>query len=309
LLPERFFREALRRGFPDLVKALKESIYGPDLTGDTLADIDRAVMIHLNRTVGDLPRLVLGKAREAVSLLLMRSDLANVKTILRGKLAGWAPEEIMSYLGAGTIPRAFYGLLVEAADAASLAQMFSLPGHPLARPLRDAVSASGEPLEVEVILDRKFYIAMLSQAQELCQPYLVRFMGFEIDALNLAAGFKLFTMGFEGQSSRFFLPGGSRVGLPLFELLAAGEVEVLGELGNTDFKPVSEVRDLTTLERGLRCILLAKAREGVKDLLGAGMANDYILQKEWEAGRIRLLARRAFFGLPVAVVEPEVFCQ
>ncbi len=295
-------------GFPELVKVLGETIYGPDLTGDTLPDVDRAVMVHLNRTVGDLPRLVSGEAREAVSLLLMRSDLANVKTILRGKQAGWTTEEIMGHLGAGTIPRAFYGLLVEAADAASLAQLLTLPGHPLARALRRAVSAAREPLELEIILDREFYTAMLRQAQELDQPYLVSFMRFEIDAMNLATGLKLSTTGFKGELNRFFLPGGRRVGLPLFELLAAGEVEALEELGNTDFKRVAEVRDLATLERGLRCMLLAKAHEGVKDVLGAGMANDYILHKEWEAGRIRLLARRAFFGLPPAAVEPEVFC-
>ena len=38
-----------------------------------------------NRTVGDLPGLVAGQAREAVSLMLLRADLANVKIILRGK--------------------------------------------------------------------------------------------------------------------------------------------------------------------------------------------------------------------------------
>ncbi len=309
LLPEGFFREALVLSFPELVKVLGETIYGPDLTGDRLPDVDRAVMVHLNRTVGDLPRLVSGEAREAVSLLLMRADLANVKIILRGKQAGWTNEEIMGHLGAGTIPRALYGHLVEAPDAASLAQLLTLPRHPLARGLRHAVAAAREPLDLEIALDREFYTAMLRRAQELDQPYLVSFLSFEIDAVNLATGLKLLTMGIKGQANRFFLPGGRRVGLPFLELLAAGEVEVLEELGNTDFKRVAEVRDLPTLERGLRCILLAKAHEGVKDVLGAGIAIDYILHKEWEAGRIRLLARRAFFGLPAAAVEPEVFCQ
>lgn len=309
LLPDRFFREALSLGFPDLVKALKASVYGPDLTGDTLPDLDRAVMVHLNRTVGDLPRLVSGKAREAVSLLLMRTDLANVKTILRGKQAGWPPEEIMGHLGAGTIPRAFYGLLVEAADAASLAQLFSLPEHPLAGALRSAVAAAGEPLEMEITLDRECYTAMLRRAQEIKQPYIADFMSFEIDALNLSTGLKLFTLGLAGPSPRFFLQGGRRVGLPLFEQLAQAGVDALKVLKDTVFGRVAEVRDLSTLGRVLGCIILAKAHEGAKDLLGAGMANDYILHQEWEAGRIRLLARRSLFGLPSSDVEPEVFCQ
>ena len=308
LLPQRFFREALSLGFPDLVKALKETLYGPDLTGDTLPDLDRAVMVHLNRTVGDLPRLVSGKARQAVSLLLMRTDLANVKTILRGKQAGWPPEEIMGYLGAGTIPRAFYSLLVEAADAAALAQLFSLPEHPLAGALRSAVSTSREPLEMEIILDRECYAAMLRRAQELRQTFLVDFMSFEIDALNLSTGLKLSTLGLRAQVKRFFLPGGRRVGLPLFENLAQGGVDTLKALKDTALGRVAEVRDLSGLEQVLGCLSLAKAHEGAKDLLGAGIANDYILHKEWEAGRIRLLARRSFFGLPSSAVEPEVFC-
>ena len=101
LLHEGFFGEALRLSFPELVKVLGETIYGPDLTGDTLTDVDRAVLVHLSRTVGDLPRLVAGTALEAVNLILMRSDLANVKTILRGQQAGWAAEEIIGHLGAG----------------------------------------------------------------------------------------------------------------------------------------------------------------------------------------------------------------
>jgi V/A-type H+-transporting ATPase subunit C len=308
LLPDGFFSEALRLSFPELVKVLGETIYGPDLTGESLAHVDRAVMVHLSRTVGDLPRLVAGEAREAVNLILMRSDLANVKTILRGKRVGWTAEEIMGHLGAGTIPRALYGLLVEAADAASLAQLLTLQ-HPLARALRRALAASQEPLELEINLDREFYTAMLRRSREMDQPYLANFLVFEIDALNLAAGLKLSSIKFEGPPQRFFLSGGRRVGLPLFESLAKGEVAALEELGNTDFGRVAEVRDLTSLDRGLRCLLLAKAREGVKDTLGAGLANDYVLQKEWEAGRIRLLARRSFFGLRSVIVEPEVFCE
>jgi V/A-type H+-transporting ATPase subunit C len=232
-----------------------------------------------------------------------------VKNILRGKQAGWTNEEIMGHLGAGTIPRALYGLLVEAADAASLVQLLSLPGHPLAWALRRAVSAAREPLDLEITLDREFYTTVLRQAQELDQPYLASFLSFEIDAVNLATGLKLSAMGFTGEMNRFFLRGGQRVGVPLFELLAQGNTDVLKELGNTDFGRVAEARDLTTLERSLRCILLAKAHEGVQDLLGAGLAIDYILHKEWEAGRIRLLGRRSYYGLSPGVVEPEVFCQ
>ena len=72
LLHEGFFREALQLSFPELVKILTDSPYGLDLTGDTIADIDRAVSLHFKRAAADLPRLVSGRAREAVKLILLR---------------------------------------------------------------------------------------------------------------------------------------------------------------------------------------------------------------------------------------------
>ena len=309
LLSEAFFREALNLNFPGLVKVLEESIYGPDLTGDTLGDVDRAMTNHLNRTVGDLPRLVSGEAQEAVNLLLMRADLANVKTILRGKSAGWSADEIMGHLGSGTLPKGLYRAMVEAPDAPSLAQVLFLAKHPLAGVLRKASQAEHELLDREVSLDHLFYGKLLCRAQEIDQPYLAGFIRFEIDALNLSTGMKLFTTGFEGAPDRFFLQGGRSVGLLLFRRLAGGEAAALRELSDTDFERVAEVRDLAALERDLRCILLAKANDAAKDVLGAGLAIDYIQRKEWEASRIRLLARRAYYNLPPASVEQEVFCQ
>jgi len=309
LLPEGFFREALRLGFPELLKVLAESIYGVYLAGDTLADVDRAVLLHLNRTITDLPRLVAGRTREAVSLLLMRADLANLKTILRAKSAGWSIEDILGRLEAGTLSPALYRLLAEAPDTASIAQLLSLQEHPLGGALRKVLRAEHEPLAREVALDQAFFAATLRRARELSQPYLAGFLRAEIDGLNLATGVKLSTMGFEGQAAGFFLKGGHCVGLPLFQRLASGETAALEELGQTDFDRAAESRDLSTLERHLRCILLAKAHTGVKDVLGAGLALDYIQRKTWEGGRIRLLSRRAYYNLSPDELEKEVLCH
>jgi len=80
-------------------------------------------------------------------------------------------------------------------------------------------------------------------------------------------------------------------------------------LSDTEFGRVAEARDLVGLERSLRCVLLDKARKGIYDVLGPGLAIDYVQRKEWEGSRIRLLARRAYYNLPSALVEKEVFCQ
>jgi V/A-type H+-transporting ATPase subunit C len=309
LLAEGFFREALSLNFSELVKVLGVSIYGPDLTGESVNAIDRAVTLRLSRTVTDLPRLVSGKVREAVRLLLMRADLGNVKSVLRGKSLGWSAEEIEGHLGGGTLPQNLYGVMAEAPDVPSLAQILSLLDHPLAKVLREASKVSSEPLELEVSLDHVFYREVLRRAEELGSSYLVDFFRFEIDALNLATGVKLFTVGFEGVSDHFFIRGGRRISLSLFQRLTGGEMVALEELHNTDFARVAETRDLAALERGLQCVLLGKARKGAQDVLGPGLANDYIHRMEWEASRIRLLARRAYYDLPPASIGQEIFCS
>jgi len=103
------------------------------------------------------------------------------------------------------------------------------------------------------------------------------------------------------------VPGGSLVTPVLFSRVASGDLAALEGLAGTPLAPAASARDLAALERGLRRALLDKALQGGRDTLGAGMALAYIRQKEWEAARVRLLARRAFYGLPVAAIEKEVF--
>ncbi len=309
LIPEVVFQEALNLSFPALVKVLAESIYGPDLTGGSLTDVDNAVSAHLRRRVADLPLLVSGKARDAVSLLLMRTDLFDLKTILRGKALGWSIDKIRAQLVAGTLPSRLYDMMVEAADAASLAQLLSLSNPLLATVLREASRADHEFLETEAHIDHLFYKAALDRCRDLDQPYLTVFIRFEIDALNLATAVKLFTIGFEGEPHPFFLEGGITVKLLSFHRLAKGEFAALQELSDGPFRRAAEAKDLSSLEWSLRCILLAKARESAVDVLGAGLAIDYIQRKEWEGARVRLLARRAYFNLSPALVEKEIFCQ
>ena len=309
LLHEGFFREALRLSFAELVKILAESPYGADLTGDTLADVDHAVALHLNRTVTDLPGLVSGRAREAVNLVLMGADLANVKTILRGQTAGWPAEDILGRMGAGTLSPALLDTLAETPGTAAIAQVLALHKHPLAGALRRALRAEPEPQAMEAALDQAFFTEALRRTWELDQPYLADFLRAEIDGLNLSGGVKLSTIGFQGQPARYFLKGGRRVKLALFQRLAVGETDALEELGQTDFDRAAESRDLATLERNLRCIMLAKAHAGVKDVLGAGIAVDFIQRNSWEAARIRLLARRAWYNLSPLEMEKEIICR
>lgn len=309
VVPEGFFQQALNQSFQEFLRSLSETIYAPDLVGDSLADVDRAVAVHYSRSVGDLPSLVTGELRDAVTLLQLRADLVNLKAILRGKVSGQAPEEIQAKLSGGTLPEVLINAMLQAPDAASVAQVLQLPTHPLAKALRDAVAKTQDPLELEITLDRQFFGYSLEKARKLREPFLASYLSLEVDTINLSSAFKLHALNAQGSAETYLVPGGSLVSAPLFSRVAAGDLGALEALSNTLLSGAVGAKDLGELERALRAALLKKAQQGGRDVLGAGLALDFIRAKEWEGARIRLLARRAFYNLPADAVKSEVFAQ
>jgi len=309
LLPEGFFQEALNLNFPDFVGALSETPYGEHLSGDDLGAVDRAVAARLREAVGSLPRLVGGETRDAVVMLLSRADLANIKTILRAKETGLAADDIRRHLVGGTLPEAVLQAMIEAPDAAGVVQALVLPGHPLSAALREAVAAGGGLAELEVALDRAYFEGLRNLAKKLDDAFLQDYLAYEVDGVNLSTAFKLAQQGGVGEADVYFVRGGRHVGEALFARIAGGEVEAVDELAGTPLEPLVAARDLGALEHALRCLLLERSARGAFDGEGAGLVTAFVRAMEWEAARLRLLARRAYYGLPAEAVEREVFCS
>ncbi|KIX84359.1 V-type ATPase subunit [Thermus filiformis] len=296
LLPEGFFQEALDLSFPDFLRALSETVYGQELSGQDLGAVDRAVTRTQEEQVADLVDLAGGEAKEALRLLFLKNDLTNLKALLRAQ-----DKEGLAFLP-GTLKEGVLKALLEAPDPQAMAQILSVPGHPLAQALREAVRRGGDLEAILATLDQIFFQGAKKVAQRLGDPVLQTYLALEIDALNLARAF-------QGQGREApFVPGGRYVDKVRFTRLLEGDYAVLDELSKTPLSGLSGVRSLAELERRLRCALLKAARRGASDPLGVGLALSYVKEREWEGQRIRLLARRAYFGLPKERVEEEVFC-
>jgi len=307
MVPEAFFQQALKLSFPDFLRLFSETVYGADLVGDSLADVDRAVNNHLARMVGDLPGLVSGEMRMLVSLLLFRADLINLKAILRGKHSHKTPEEIKATLLGGTLKEPLINALIQAPDAASVAQILQVPGHPLAKALRKAVASNPDPLALEVALDREFFTASLEKAKKLRQSRISAYFALKVDVTNLTTAFKLQALGADlPDLDEYFIAGGRYLRRPLFSRIASGDLAALDALGSTPLAPVLGVHSLGELERVVREIMRARAASGATDSLGGGLVLDFVQRKLWEASRIRLLARRAYFNLPAEAVAKEI---
>ncbi|WP_287371265.1 V-type ATPase subunit [Oceanithermus sp.] len=309
LLPEGFFQEALNLNFDDFVGALGETPYAEHLSGEDLGAVDRAVAARLRQVVGSLPGLVGGETREAVVMLLSRADLANIKTILRAKEVGLSAEEIRASLVGGTLPEAVLQAMIEAPDAAGVVQALVLPGHPLSAALREAVAAGGEAEQIEVALDRAYFEGLRKLAGRIDDAFLQDYLAYEIDGVNLSTAFKLAQRGGAADADAYFVKGGRHVSEALFTRIAGGEVAAVDELAGTPLEPLAAARDLGELEHALRCLLLERAGRGAFDAEGAGLVTAFVRAMEWEAARLRLIARRAYYRLPVEAVEREVFCS
>ncbi len=306
-LPESFFKEGLRVDFSDFLRLLAESPYGAHLAGENLPDVDRAVAGHFAERVADLRTLASGEAREAMTLLFMRADLANIKSILRAKATGRSSEEVQAQLVGGSLPESLLQPLIEAPDAAAMAQVLVLPGHPVAKALREAARTSSDAIEVEMLLDRLFLADLVRRARAFEGAFAAYFQT-ELEVTNLATAFKLASLGEADSPERYFIPGGQYVTATLFGRIAAGEVEAVDELGSTPLAALAGARALSDLERAARCLLLERAGRGALDVMGPGLALEYVRRKEWEGARIRLLARRAYYALPAEPFEKEVTC-
>ncbi|GGM94554.1 V-type ATP synthase subunit C [Thermus composti] len=304
LLKESFFQEALDLPYSDFLRLFSETVYGGELSGQGLPDVDRAVLRTQARLVGDLARLASGEAKEAVRLLLLRADLTNLQALLRAKATGRSLEEVA--LLPGTLPEALWRRAYEAQDAQGIAQALSVFGHPLARVLRAVLRETQDLARVEALLAKRFFEDVAKSAKALGEPALRDYLALEVDAENLRTALKL--QGQEVAPEAFFIRGGRFVDRVRFTRLLEGDYAVFDEFSGTPLASLSGVRDLRDLERRLRCLLLKEARKGATDPLGAGFALAYVKEREWEAVRLRLLARRAYFGLPRAQVEEEVTC-
>ena len=267
LLKESFFQEALDLSFADFLRLLSETVYGGELSGQGLPDVDRAVLRTQAKLVGDLPRLVTGEAREAVRLLLLRNDLHNLQALLRAKATGRPFEEVL--LLPGTLREEVWRQAYEAQDPAGMAQVLAVPGHPLARALRAVLRETQDLARVEALLAKRFFEDVAKAAKGLDQPALRDYLALEVDAENLRTAFKLQGSGLAPDA--FFLKGGRFVDRVRFTRLMEGDYAVLDELSGTPFAGLSGVRDLRALERGLRCVLLKEAKKGLQDPLGVGL--------------------------------------
>lgn len=268
---------------------LREDLGDATAQGAGLAQLDEALSRNYLKAIAHLRSIAVGQPAREIESLLLRYDLQNVKTLVRGVLNGRSADDIVGGLiPAGTIPWTVLQGAAQSADVASLAQTLAVAGGKLGQILRSAVSSGASNLlDLEVALDQGYYRAVLAGVRG---THVRRYFTREIDVRNLLIARQL-----RGGAAnvRYFIPGGRDVTESDFLRLAGGDNAVAADL-----QPIVEAADLGTAEAVARRLLDEASRNvAMADALGPGVALDYLRRKEQEIARLRLIGRAKFYGL------------
>lgn len=317
LLGPSFYQAALDgTDFRAFTSALAQTPYMRDLEEaqarqEGLPAVDRAVARNVYRTAHSMLSFADGTPRALIGLLLMRFDLANVKSIARGKHAGKGLDEIQgSLFPAGELKPSLLEEAAVASDMPAAAQVLALSRTEVAAAFLKAArryQSDHDLYSLELALDQAYYRALLERADRAGAPAeLKRHLQREIDATNLRTALKVRGRA-QGAAPELFVPGGRELSRATFDALLLDADGAMQALAGGSFAAVAAAAaDLGAAEAEIRKVLDASARRSAADPLDIGVVLDYLRRKEAEAASLRLLARGKFYGVPRAALEKEL---
>ena len=315
LLSDNFFSEALATtDFKTFRAMLSQTPYLGDLEEaqarfSDLKAIDETVGRNFYRITRSIINFSDGRAGKLITLLLMRYDLSNIKTIARAKHAGRSQEEIEAQLlPAGELKPAVLSVLAASSDIAGVAQALASTSTPLRSAFAKAqakYATSGNLQELELTLDREYYRIIFRSVKTLKPPQrFKRYIQSEVDATNLRSALSLRG---ETLTEEIFVKGGSEISQNIFEaILNDSSANALQTLTGTSFAAVAETTNLSEAEAIIRDVLNKRIESLASDSLDIGLTANYLRAKEAESAKLRLLARGKYYNVPQAILAKEL---
>lgn len=315
---------------PDLrgiVAALRETPYGSFLGsgGGAASDagrIEEALRRNFQQTLSRLLSVSGGDCREAAGLLLEVWELQAVKTVLRGKVAGLPPDEIL----AAVVPTGLHGEaalreLCRQPNLRAVADLLVTWRDPWGAPLSRALRRYREPADlflVEAALERFRAGQAASRLPAIRrkgrgddrEDALLLFLSLAADRANLLTALKAVEERISLPDPReVFLPGGRIYALRDFERILSSRsvADALGRSARSLFAralkalppALAGIPLLTEVEVALDRVLLRAMRGSIRaDPLGWGMPAGFLLNKTRELRNLRTIFRARLAGLP-----------
>jgi V/A-type H+/Na+-transporting ATPase subunit C len=243
LIPPLEFEKILKMDVAEITRYVQESAYKAEV--DELASkfkgldlLEAALTVNEERTYEAVRHMVSGEAGLLVSLFLDRYHFEDIKTLLRGKVAGASREELLREMvleNAETF-ELFAPLLGEDVRGVEdvITQLAARGGQ--GREWAAILSAlpAGSPLpRYEDALDKAYYnrlLAALETSRQKGAKEVLEFVRREVDARNLLNAARWVSAGEQGDFSPFVIPGGKALSVAtVVQMARSKDLDALAE--------------------------------------------------------------------------------
>lgn len=316
LLRKDDFIKLLNASTAEIARMLQEGHYkrevdelGSKYRGAAL--VEMATRLNLSRSYTEVTGYATGELQQLLLLYLQRYDVWNIKTILRGKLAGVRDEEIESQLiPAGALRSDELGQLVRLGSVDEVIERLSKT--PYGDLLREGLEGGKRQnlAHVENELDKRYYAILLKAVEPHNEPKraFLDFLRHEADILDLKTILRLRVYNIEDAGPYLVDPEGGDLDGPMAaRLLRAPPDEFVREIEATRFgaplvpalQQYFQDQDLNKVAIALDKALLASATSFSRRYpLSLLPIVDYVLRKKVEVDNLRIIAAGKEHGLP-----------
>lgn len=285
----------------DVLKILAES----GEYGSSMADIqgpwdyEKLLISERKRLVDLLSRI--SPSPEITDIFFMKYDIHNLKVLLKAHYLDRNYDELLSETGIYEIP-----VMKEALAEGDHRHLPAFMG----RAIEDVHTASEDkvdPQRIEVILDRAYYLEVLSRCRKHKQRFCIDYFSREIDLSNIKSFFRVVIADLDHSAfTAVFIPGGT-IEERLFwkaydegwdklpEMLRSSDFGALAEDGVADIREKGKLGDFEKeVDNHLFSFVRNSARnryDSIEPILA------YIFAKEYEAKAIRAIMVGKLNGL------------
>jgi len=308
LYPPDMYQKFFQMKIPQISRTIGEGEYREEIValGAKYSGVDLIEMAtrdNLAKTYTKILDFSEGELKKIVSEFIDRWDVYNIQTILRGKLYGAEPKEILEdIVPAGTFTLEFLRKLVEKESIDEVIE--ALEDNVYYETLLEAKKAHekvGTAAPFEDALLHKYYSILLETVHPTTEPsaHFLRFLKMEIDVVNLRTLLRL-NLGKALVEEKVFIDGGLELSAEeLEEMVKLDWESLMSRLRKYSFYETIAAELKNVKEKGLNDVMRALEKHALKQAtryanihpLSILPVMDYMLAKKNEVDNIRIVAR------------------
>lgn len=315
------YERMFKLSYAELAKYIRDSNYKKEIDELALTErearlIEKGATLNFNRTLSKIRRISSSNISLVIDNYLMRYDIFNLKTIIRGKHSNTAVEKIkFSLMPCINISEKEIDALLKDSVEEIVKKLSFFSGREKSSLVEKAKKGNIE--KVEDRLDKFYYSLLLELAKKIPNTGIKELLILEMDLLNvkLALRSKLYKINFSEIADMFFKTK-TDVYYVLMQRAARGELEPLFVLFEKTrlrqiLRPhrenVLKSRDLGSFEHDLERLLLRKALLlSRKGMLSVDSIIGFMFAKEIEIKNIKAITKARFLGMDDATVRKSL---